>query len=441
MQNQLKFLLINPTAPEWRVTAGDVPGKKTQIFRYSMLTSLYVAAAMPASVETTIVDEDVEAVDFDTDADLIGISFMSFNAPRAYEIADEFRKHRRKPVIVGGYHPSFMPEEALGHADAVCIGEAENSVPQIIEDFLAGRLRRIYRNAPADLKGLPVPDRGLIRRGSYSVVDTVQATRGCPQRCTFCSITRFFGQSFRSRPVDEVIGELKQLGTYLLFMDDNITADAGYARELFEKMIPLRKVWFSQCSTGIAYDDQLLSLAYMSGCRGFFVGFESLSEDGMRDWKKSFNRIKDYSWIINKIHSKGIGVQAAIVFGNDSDTPEIFPRTLDFLLNANVDALQATILTPFPGTPLFDAMDKEGRIVDKDWGHYDFRHVVFEPSKMSRKDLKAGHDWVLSQFYSRRSIARRFFGELAYLSPGTMVRATIPLNLSYRSRLSADGTF
>ncbi|MFH0991468.1 MAG: radical SAM protein [bacterium] len=441
MHKRLKFLLINPTAPEWRVTSGKGPLKKTQIFRYSMLSSLYVAAAMPASVETRIVDEEVEAIDFDTDADLIGISFMTFNAPRAYEIADEFRNHRSKPVIVGGYHPSFMPEEVLGHADAVCIGEAENNVPRMIEDFMAGRLSRIYRNGTVDLKGLPVPDRGLIKQGSYSVVDTVQATRGCPQRCTFCSISTFFGQKFRSRPVDEVIEELKQLGKYLLFMDDNIISDADYAKDLFEKMIPLGKIWFSQCSTRVAYNDELLSLARRSGCRGLFVGFESLSQDGLKDWNKSFNRAKDYAWVIKQIHLKGISVCAAIVFGNDSDTPEIFPRTLEFLLTSNVDVLQATILTPFPGTPLFDEMDREGRIVDKNWGHYDFRHVVFEPHRMGREVLKDGHDWVLSKFYSRQSIARRLRNELAYLNPNTMLRATLPLNISYRSRLSADGTF
>jgi len=441
MQKRLKFLLINPTAPEWRITNGKRPRKRTRIFRYSMLSSLYVAAAMPASVETRIVDEEVEAIDFTTDADLIGISFMTFNAPRAYEIADEFRIRRSKPVIVGGYHPSFMPEEALGHADAVCIGEAEENVPRMIEDFMAGKLRRIYRNGTVDLKGLAVPDRGLVKRGSYALVDTVQATRGCPQRCTFCSITAFFGQRFRSRPVDEVIDELKPLGKYLLFMDDNIISDADHAKDLFEKMIPLGKTWFSQCSTRIAYDDELLILARRSGCRGLFVGFESLSQDGLQDWKKSFNRAKDYAWVIKQIHSKGISVCAAIVFGNDSDTPGIFPRTLEFLLTANADVLQATILTPFPGTPLFDELDREGRIVDKNWGHYDFRHAVFEPRMMSRESLRRGHDWVLSKFYSRRSIARRLCNELAYLSPFTMFRATVPLNLSYRSRLSADGTF
>jgi radical SAM superfamily enzyme YgiQ (UPF0313 family) len=441
VEKRLKFLMINPTATPWRVAPGTRPEKRTQSFRYSMLTSLYVAAAMPRFVETRIIDEDVAPVDFDADADLIGISFMTFNAPRAYEIADRFRRERNKKVIVGGFHPTFMPDEALRHADAVCVGEAENIAPAMISDFLNGSLKPIYRNGPVDLRGLPVLDRNLLQRSSYAVPDAVQATRGCPQQCKFCSIAEFFGHRFRARPADEVIEELKTLGTQLLFMDDNIVADKEYAKDLFRQMIPLRKQWYSQCSIRIAYDDELLNLAAQSGCRGLFIGFESLCEENLRDWRKAINKAKDFEWATRTLHLRGIAVMAAIVFGDDGDTKSIFPETLRFLLDSNIDALQATILTPFPGTPLFTEMDGSGRIVDKDWGHYDFRHVVFEPKNMSREELTQGHDWVLQKFYSRKRITSRFIRELAYLRPATMIRATIPLNIGYRARLSRDGTF
>jgi radical SAM superfamily enzyme YgiQ (UPF0313 family) len=404
-----------------------------------MLSSLYVAAAMPRCVDTTIVDEEVESIDFQADADLVGVSFMTFNAPRAYEIADKFRS-KGKRVLAGGYHPSFLPEEALQHFDAVCVGEAENVAPRIIDDLLCGTLGGIYHADYAPLTGLPIPDRTLIRRSSYSVVDAVQATRGCPHQCTFCSISSFFKKSVRVRPVREVVDELGQLGRHVLFMDDNITADPEYAEELFTEMIPLKKRWFSQCSTTVAHNNRLLDLAAQSGCRGLFIGFESLSQDGLRGWHKTFNRVKDYQRVVAKIHERGIAVQAAIVLGNDLDTNDIFPRTLEFLLQANLDALQATILTPFPGTPLYTEMEAAGRIIDRDWGHYDFRHVVFEPALLSRGDLLQGHDWVLQQFYSRISIKNRFLRELRYLQPSTMLRTTIPLNLSYRSRLAMDGT-
>lgn len=441
MVRKIKFFMINPTAQQWRVDSGKMPSRKTKIFRFSMLSSLYVAASMPSYVDTHIIDEDVEPIDFDTDADLIGISFMTFNAPRAYEIADKFRKEKGKPVIFGGYHPTFMPEEAIKHADAICIGEAENNVPHMIEDFVARRLKQFYKSEPADLRRLPIPDRGLIRKSAYIIPDAVQATRGCPNRCKFCSITAFFKHQFRARPINEVIEELKTLGRYVIFMDDNIIGDFAYAKELFAKMIPLKKRWFSQCSIRIAYNEELLRLAYASGCRGMFIGLESLSQDNLSDWNKNFNRANDYIWAIEKLHKTGITIYAGIVFGMDRDTPDVFEKTLSFLNKANVDALQATILTPFSGTPLFDEMDRQGRIINRDWSKYDFSHVVFEPRNMSPEMLKNGHNWVLTKFYSRRSILRRLFRAFGYLSPWIILRGTGMLNFSYRNRLKTNGTF
>lgn len=435
----VKLLLINPTAPQWRAHNNHIPYRRTKVFRFSMLSSLYVAAAMPPYVHTQIIDEDVEPIDFDTDADIIGISFMTFNAPRAYEIADKFRKEKFKTVIFGGYHPSFMPEEAIKHADAVCIGEAENNVPRMIEDFIHGRLNPFYSSEPSDLKGLPIPDRRLIRKSAYITPYAVQATRGCSNRCSFCSITAFFKNTFRARPIHEVVDELKSVGRQVLFMDDNIIAKTSYAKELFAKMIPLKKRWFSQCSIRIAYDNELLRLASASGCCGMFIGLESLSQNNLNHCNKNFNRASEYEWAINKIHSAGIGVYAGIVFGMDEDTPDVFKNSLDFLNQAKADALQATILTPFPGTPLFDELERTGRIITKDWSKYDFNNVVFEPKNMSQSMLKDGHDMVLRKFYSRRSVLRRLRNACAYLNPWIVLRGTGPLNMHYRSRLKASG--
>lgn len=441
MGNKLKFLLVNPTASSWQVERGAVPRRRTRVFRYSMLPSLYVAASMPPYVETQIIDEDIEAVNFDTDADLIGISFMTFNAPRAYEIADKFRQEKGKPVIFGGYHPTFMREEAIEHADSICIGESENNVPRMMEDFTAGRLQPFYESGRVDLKGLPVPDRSLIRRSAYVTPDTVQATRGCPNRCKFCSVTQFFHHEFRMRPVDEVVDELENLGRYLIFMDDNILGNPAYARELFAKMIPLRKKWFSQCSIRIAYDDELRRLAAESGCRGLFIGFESISQDNLSDWNKGFNWASDYVRAIAKVHSAGIGVIGAIVFGNDWDTLDTFEKTLDFLSEAKVDALQATVLTPFPGTPLFEEMNNQGRIIDRNWSRYDFGHAVFEPKNMSPEMLTNGVAWVLRKYYSRTSVLQRLWRGFGYMSPWTVLRVSAPINFGYRSRLRKNGTF
>ncbi|HYQ99734.1 MAG TPA: radical SAM protein [Casimicrobiaceae bacterium] len=435
----LRFLLINPTAPRWRVPPGGVASAATRFFRFSMLSSLYVAAALPPDVTPTIADEEIEAIDFDADADLVGISFMTFNAPRAYEIADRFRA-AGKTVVVGGYHPSLLPDEAQQHADCVCVGEAEGTVPQMIADFRRGELKDRYVAGPVSLAGLPVPDRSLVRVGRYAPAAAVQATRGCPNTCSFCSITSFFHHRFRTRPVDEVIAELRTLGRHLLFMDDNLTANRAYALALFERMQPLRKTWFSQCSIRIAYDDRLLAAAAASGCRGLFIGLESLSQDNLAGWNKKTNKASEFEWAIRRIHDHGIGVVPGIVLGYDGDTRRTFDETLEFLLRTNVDALQATILTPFPGTPLFAEMERQGRIVDRDWSHYDFRHVVFEPKQVSAAELQAGHDRVLSEFYSLKNSARRFVREVAYLPLGLIAKAAIPLNFSYRTRLTADGT-
>jgi radical SAM superfamily enzyme YgiQ (UPF0313 family) len=311
----------------------------------------------------------------------------------------------------------------------------------MVEDFRSGRLQPFYRGGLADLGSLLPLNRSLVPGGLYLWADTAQATRGCPQQCTFCSITAFFDHGFRARPVEHVTDELRSLGKRILFMDDNLTSSREYAKELFSAMIPLKKRWFSQCSVSLAEDDELLSLAAQSGCRGVFVGFESLSQDNLRAWRKSFSRARDYARAVRKLHDAGIAVYAGIVFGSDGDTADVFERTLGFLLDSRVDALQATILTPFPGTPLFDTMEREGRIIDRDWSHYDFRHVVFEPREMSRAALRAGHDWVLSRFYSAPAVLSRLRSELSTLPLSTLLLGTLPLNYGYRRRLRTDGSW
>lgn len=239
----------------------------------------------------------------------------------------------------------------------------------------------------------------------------------------------------------EVVDELKSLGRYVLFMDDNIIGDREYARQLFTEMIPLGKRWFSQCSIGIADDEKLLRLASRSGCQGLFVGFESLSQAGLRSWKKQTNLGKDYLDAVQKLHSAGIGICAAFMFGGDDDTPDVFEETIKFLLEANVETLQATRMTPFPGTPLFAELDRQGRIFDKNWSHYDFNNVVFEPLHMRRETLDTGVAWVLRQFHTRSRVTRRVWNCLQYLDPVITLVGVLPLNLGWMHKLAADGNF
>jgi len=431
--------LINPTSPLWRVKEHQRP-VNSSVFRFSMLPSLYVAASMPDFVEIKILDEDVEPVDFKTDAEIIGFTFMTYNAPRAYELADQFRA-LGKTVFFGGYHPSFMPEEAIQHADAICIGESENNIPKMIQDYLQGSLKQFYKSDLFDLEMLPEINRQLINNRNYLTTNALQATRGCVHHCEFCSVASFNRYKIRTRPIGNVISELKELGKHVLFMDDNIALQKEYAKELFKAMIPLKKRWYSQCGMSITDDEELLRLASDSGCRGLFIGFESLSEQSLVDYNKHCNRKRNYLEVVKKLHDKKMGIFAGFVFGCDEDGPDVFKRTLDFLLESNVESLQSTRLTPFPGTPLFEKMDKEGRIIDKDWSHYDFFHVVYEPKNMSRETLHKGTAWLQKQFYSYRHIFRRVRRTFGYLHPDLIARAVIPLNLGYRFKLSKYSAF
>ena len=433
----IRFVLINPTSPIWRIKSGERP-RAARYFRFSMLSSLYVAAAMPSYVQTQIIDEEIEILDFEMDADLVGISFMTYNAPRAYLIADKFRA-RRIPVIFGGYHPSFLPEESIQHADAICIGEAENNLPRMMEDFCAGKLKPFYRSVPVNLTGLAQPRRDLILKQDYAPVEFLQATRGCNYQCSYCSVSAFNAHSFRSRPVEEVIAELKTLGTRVLFMDDNLIGDRAYASELFRAMIPLHKTWYTQAGLGLAFDDKLLDLAVRSGCQALFIGFETLSDAGLRNFNKRSNIGKDFAIALQKLHTKHIAVCAAFMFGGDDDTPDVFEHTLKFMLDSNVDTIQATRLTPFPGTSLFADLENQGRIIDKDWSHYDFNHVVFEPRQMNRETLDKGVSWILRQFHTRRAIARRTWRSLHYMGLGFTLKIALPINLGWRFKLIEDG--
>lgn len=435
---KIKFLLICPAARQFRVSGQRKRALlRMKVFRFSMLTPLCVAASAPEYVETQIVDESVEPIDFDCDADIVGISFMTFNAPRAYEIAKIFRQ-KGKTMIFGGYHPTLMPHEAIKHCDAVCIGEAEANLPRMMEDYRKGQLRQFYRYRNTELRPLKI-DTSLIDRKQYFTSSVVQATRGCYNKCEFCSVSAFYKHSFKCKQVKDVVAAIRAMRSKnILFIDDNIAADLQYTKALFKALIPLKKHWYAQIGANVTRDPELLKLMSESGCRGVFVGFESLSQESLNEAAKGFNRAGYYRKAVRKFHERGISVFAALVLGFDHDTEDTFQRTAAFLREAEVDALQLTILTPFPGTPLFDKMDSAGRIVDKDWEHYDFGHVVLEPQHMSRKELAVGHHMVLTDFYSWRSILRRLFRQLRYLHAKEILYSLL-ISIGYRFKLKRLG--
>ncbi len=400
----MKIALI---APAWHDPLWESEKEKSIFPPLNLIT---LAAMTPPQHEVTILDESLTDLDFNEKYDLVGISAMTALAPRAYEIADAFRE-RGTLVVLGGMHPSAMPEEAIVHADAVVVGEAEGSWQRLLADLENGQLQAFYRQEERpSLEHMVIPRRDLLPRDRYLVPDTVQTTRGCPFACSFCSVSQFFGHSYRLRPVEDVINEVRGLeGEVIAFIDNNIVGNPAYARRLFTELarLPRKVKWFSQGSLNIARDEDLLRLAAASGCIGLFIGFESLSPANLKAVGKRVNLVEDYQQAIKKLHEHGIAVEGAFVFGLDEDDDSVFERTVKFAQENRLEAAQFGILTPFPGTPLREALEREGRITNNDWSEYTINKVVFEPKNMSTRTLQEGFNWAWQEFYSLGSISRR----------------------------------
>jgi radical SAM superfamily enzyme YgiQ (UPF0313 family) len=402
--------------------------RKGRLIRFPQLTMPLLAALTPGDVEIHHTDEIVSPVSFSRAADLVGITTTTCSAPHAYEVADEFRR-RGVAVVLGGPHPTLLPQEAAQHADSVLIGEAEGVWPGVIRDFQKGRLKRFYRaEVPPSLAGLPWARRELIERRAYGR-GVLIATRSCPNACGYCMLPHFYHHRYRCRPCEEVIAEAASIqGKALIFWDDNIIGNLDYARELFRRLIPLRKRWTSQATFNIVDHDDHIHLAAASGCEALFIGLESISAASLRETGKAFNKPRRYLDGIKKLHDAGIAIQTGLVFGFDNDDVTVFERTLAFLEKAGVDVASIGSLTPFPGTPIFRKLEEEGRILSHDWSKYNARtDVVFRPRLMTPDQLQAGVEWVTKRFYSLSSISRRLLARSR-----TGLWWNIPRNLGYK---------
>lgn len=396
--------LISPRSPV------AVVSKREKAIQFSRLTLATVAALFPRDADIRIINDSIDVIDFEEKVDLVGITTITSTAPRAYEIADRFRE-KGVPVILGGIHPTALPQEAALHADAVVIGEAEGVMQELINDFKMGKLKKFYHstNRPS-LVNLPLPRKDLfIGSKFYREMDMIQTTRGCPFNCDFCSVSDFFGQTYRTRPIPDVIEEIKQLKKrrIIFFVDDNIAGIPSYAKKLFKALIPLKIRWFGQSSIIIAKDKELLRLAAKSGCLALFIGFESLSKANLKQVGKTVNLAQDYSIAIKRIHDSGIGIIGAFIFGFDSDDENVFKRTVDFIEKNQLELTSFSILTPLPGTRLYKRMEEEGRIIERDWTKYTCGEVVFRPKRLTVDQLQNGYYWTRRQISSYRSIFRR----------------------------------
>jgi radical SAM superfamily enzyme YgiQ (UPF0313 family) len=402
-----------------------------------------IAAYTPTHWEVDLVDEAVKDVDFDAPCDLVGLSVMTCYAPRAYEIAREFRK-RGKPVVLGGVHPTYCRDEALEYCDAVVCGEAEDLWPRLISDFEAGAMKRVYAMShfPA-LDDYKSPRVQLLSPDAYMTRQCSFTTRGCHFECEFCSVSPFNGKTTRRRPVDEVVTELTQIkqwirselvermangsltqalmtglrirlgiedGTIFAFVDDLHNSNRAYCRELWAALKPLKIKWGCQATMFLGDDREMVALAAESGCVSVFVGMESLDEHALEETNKAFNRVQKFSDEIKMFHDHGIMVNPGIVFGFDHDDESVFERAVEFLNKNQVELAYFNVLTPLPGTALYDRYNRTGRIFDRDWAKYDGKHVVFHPSRMTPEQLQEGFHWANHQLYSLPSIWKRLSG-------------------------------
>jgi radical SAM superfamily enzyme YgiQ (UPF0313 family) len=378
------------------------------------LTLATLAGLTPDGIEVQAVDDRLETIDYDEARDLVGISVKTFTARRAYQIADEFRK-RGVRVVLGGHHPTLLPEEALEHADAILTGEAEGGVwSQLLADAKHDRLKKIYKQDATLPFEKNHPDYSIFEGKKYLPVAMVETTRGCPFSCSFCSVTTFFGRGFRHRPPDEVVSHVRALNKpFYFFVDDNIVADKEAAKELFRALIPLKIRWISQASLTMTKDRELMRLMHESGCAGVLVGIESIDKANLKQIHKSWNTVGiGYDEALRIARDHGISIVGSFVLGMDEDSPESLDLMLEFAVRQRLFAALFNVLTPYPGTDLYNEMLTAGRLTQPRWWvdpNFKYGTPVFEPRKISSQGLAQKRMEMYKKFYGVKSTFYRLF--------------------------------
>jgi radical SAM superfamily enzyme YgiQ (UPF0313 family) len=427
-----KLLLINPV--------GQKSG--TLLSRFSTFQPLslaYIAAVTPSDWEVRIADENFGQLPLE-DADLVGITAFTGNINRAYALARAYRERSVK-VVLGGIHASMLADEALQFVDAVVVGEAEEIWAKVLEDFENGRMSGIYKGPHVDLSQRATIPRRDLMSADY-VFQSIQTSRGCPFHCDFCSVSRYLGTTYRQRKPEDVLRELADIkGRYIFFIDDNLVGYSAESRErakgLFRGMIErgMKKRWWMQTSINTAEDEELLSLAGKAGCMFALIGFESISEDSLKDMKKGINirvGVDNYKKVIRAFHRHGIGVIGSFIIGNDHESPAYYRHLARFVVAAGVDLVNLFILTPLPGTALMERMKKEDRLLavnfPEDWSRYRLSYVVQRPEGVDAETIYRGDNYLKRRIYSFPRYQYRLLKSIVGVRTPTNVAAIFKFN-------------
>jgi radical SAM superfamily enzyme YgiQ (UPF0313 family) len=431
----MRILLILPQDRIYRY--GGPFGRMTS---YAPLTLTTLAALVPEELNAHVdlIDEGVQKPDYgDKVYDVVGITCVASSSTRAYSLAEYWRE-KGAFVVLGGVHPTLMPEEASRYADSVVVGLAEETWPRLLRDWKNGTVQRMYRADYTKELPSPVPKRELQASNRYLPIPTITANRGCRNHCEFCSVHKMYGRNSITRPISDVIDELKSLNTKLaLFLDPNLTADREYAKELFRALIPLGLRWGGPATANIVRDKELLELLVKSGCEGLLIGFESLSQSSMDNSGKSFNRVGEYKQVVKTLHDREISVLGCFVLGFDDDTLDDLKRLVEIVDDLEIDLLRYAVLTPFPGTNLFSRLEKENRILTRDWSLYDSEHVIFCPRKMHPGELQQ----ILYDTWKRSFAIGRIAKRTARAKKNRLLTLAASIGVRYYARrLANEGT-
>jgi radical SAM superfamily enzyme YgiQ (UPF0313 family) len=399
-----RLTLLRPNMGNYRSTDGLPP-----------LSMAILAARTPKDIEVTFYDDKVEVIPADDKPDLVAITVETFTARRSYELASQYLA-KGVPVVMGGYHPTFLPDEALQHADAIVIGDAEGSWEQLLADFRNGNMQRTYTGGNSRPINDFILDRSIFKDKKYPPVELVQYGRGCKFACDFCSIRTFYKDNIRQRNAQSVADELAGLSKMKLifFVDDNLFNSVSSLNVLLDTIRPLKLRWSCQISIDVAKDERLLDRMAEAGCIFALVGFESLSELNLRQMGKRWNRVSgDYLSVVKKFHQRGIALYGTFVFGYDADTAETIQQSLDFAMEAKLEIANFNPLTPTPGSPLYERLKSENRLLSPEWWtdkNYRYGDPIFVPSSMSAEEFAQKCFEVKKAFYSWKSIAYRVLG-------------------------------